>query len=456
MEIRVRLEAVISLQEGEVNINEILQAIGKWGRDMTIKVAEGTINAYQERIVSMLCAGEGGDNWLPHEAKGCKGQMCLGGCYRGGGKREPRGLRTELGALGVQTWLVVCGICGKRFRILGPLLKVEARARPTIGLKHMMAETMTDLSYRKGGGRMAALAQVEVPHSTAQRWMAGGDWDALQEPAFRARTWESFQGIMADGTGYKRQGADSTRGELRLVMGVAGSPRRLIPLGAWADKSWEDIDKEILAAKPKKITPPVVVVDGEPGQEVLRNLAEDIQRCQWHIPHQLGFALYQDGIKRPEQREHLDKLAGLIKIELPSGEYRSIPPEVRDQIQGQVIEGKETMNALALSFHRKGYLAAASYLRNATEHTFTIVEKWLELGYMPPKAISLLERVMREMGRRIKKIGASWKEKGVLAVARVLLTRIYDPKRWRKFWEKLLDLHGRCSVQDVSLSFSVS
>ena len=39
---------------------------------------------------------------------------------------------------------------------------------------------------------------------------------------------------------------------------------------------------------------------------------------------------------------------------------------------------------------------------------------------MRPKAISLLERVMREMGRRIKKIGASWKEKGALAVARVL------------------------------------
>ncbi len=166
---------------------------------------------------------------------------------------------------------------------------------------------------------------------------------------------EVVYGVMADGTGYKRQGAESMRGELRLVMGVRKG--RLVPLGAWADKSWEDINKEILAEKPKDIQPPVVVIDGEPGQEVLGNLAEDIQRCQWHLPRQ---------------------------------------------------------------------------------------------------AISLLERVMREMGRRIKKIGAAWKEKGVLAVARVLLTRIYDPKRWRKYWEKLLDLDGRCVVQDVSLSFAVS
>lgn len=455
MDIRLRLETVISLQDGEVNINEILHAVGKWGREMTIKVAQGTIDAYQKHIVELLCADEGGDNWLPHETKGCKGQMCLGGGYHGGGKRERRNLRTEIGALSVETHQVVCGVCGKRFRVLGPLLKVAARARPTIGLKHMMAETVTDMSYRKGDGRMAALARVDVPHSTAQRWMAAGDWDALQEPSLSsAATWKSFTGLMADGTAYKRQCAESTRGDLRLVMGVKKG--RLVPLGAWADKSWEDIDKEILTDKPKDIRPPVVVVDGEPGQEVLGNLAKDIQRCQWHLPRQLGFALYADGIKKPAQIEHLDKLAGLIKIELPSEDYKSISREMRDQIQGQVFEAKETMNSLAITFQQKGYQAAASYLRNATEHAFAIVEKWLELGYMPPKAISLLERVMREMGRRIKKIGAAWKEKGVLAVARVLLTRIYDPKRWRKYWEKLLDLHGRCVVQDISLSFAVS
>ena len=102
MEIRVRLEAAISLQDGEVNINEILHALAKWGNEMTIKVAEGTIDAYQRRVVELLCSGQGCGNWLPHEAKGCKGQMCLGGGYRGGGQRERRGLRTELGALSVE------------------------------------------------------------------------------------------------------------------------------------------------------------------------------------------------------------------------------------------------------------------------------------------------------------------------------------------------------------------
>lgn len=65
MEIGVRLETVISLQDGEVNINEILHALGMWGREMTIKVAQGAVDAYQKRIVELLCAGEG------RETTGC-------------------------------------------------------------------------------------------------------------------------------------------------------------------------------------------------------------------------------------------------------------------------------------------------------------------------------------------------------------------------------------------------
>ena len=455
MEIKVRLELVVSLQDGEVNINEILHAVGEWGRTATVRVAEGVINAYQKRIIENLCAGHGDGSWLTHEAKGAKGQMCLGCAYHSGGTRERRRLRTELGPLSVETRQVICGVCGRRFRVLGPLLKVAPRARPTVGLLHMSAETMTDLSYRKGGGRMAALAQVEVPKSSAQRWLAAGDWESLQEPAFKAKTWESFQGLLADGTGYKRQGAESTRGQLRLIMGVKGAPRRLVPLGVWADKNWEEIDKEMLERKPE-VLPPVLAIDGEKGQEVLGNLAQDIQRCQWHIPHQLGFALWQDDLKKGQRQPHIDKLAGIIKIELPGGEYRDIPREMREQIQGQLLESKGAMDALVSSFQRKGYHAAASYLRNASGHTFTVVEKWLEMGYMAPKAISLLERVMREMGRRIKKIGASWKDKGVLAVARVLMTRIYDPKRWQNYWAKLLDIKGRCAVNNATIAFAVA
>ncbi|MDI6641512.1 MAG: hypothetical protein QME68_04275, partial [Elusimicrobiota bacterium] len=125
------------------------------------------------------------------------------------------------------------------------------------------------------------------------------------------------------------------------------------------------------------------------------------------------------------------------------------------QVQEQLKENRESIEKLIKSFQKKGFLKATTYLKNSLEHIFTVVEKWLELGYMPPKVISLLERVMREMGRRIKKIGASWKEKGLIAVAQVLLTRIYTPEQWIQYWAKLLDLQDRCIVKSCHISFSI-
>ncbi len=113
------------------------------------------------------------------------------------------------------------------------------------------------------------------------------------------------------------------------------------------------------------------------------------------------------------------------------------------------------LDDLVNSLQNKGYNGAYTYLKNASEHLFTVVEKWLLYGYMPPKVISLLERVMREMARRIKNIGASWKEKGLLSVARVLLTKLYNPEQWKQYWEKLLDIQNRCVIKSLSISFEV-
>lgn len=54
MDIRVRLECVFSLQDGEVNINEVLHVVGK-------------------------------ASWLPHDGRGAKGQLCLCGGFRSAG-----------------------------------------------------------------------------------------------------------------------------------------------------------------------------------------------------------------------------------------------------------------------------------------------------------------------------------------------------------------------------------
>jgi hypothetical protein len=238
-------------------------------------------------------------------------------------------------------------------------------------------------------------------------------------------------------------------------MGVKDGAQKLVPLGVWADKSWEDIDKELIDKKPKGILPPVLTIDGEKGQQALGNLAQDIQRCQWHASNQLGYFLWQDGVAKSTRGTFIDKLSGIIKIELPENDYKEISDDMKEEIQEKIKESKKSVTEMIDTFTAKGYAGASTYLNNAAGHLFTVIEKWLEIGYMPPKAISILERTMREMGRRLKKIGASWKDKGLLAIAYVLMTRIYTPQQWKEYWDKLLDLQGRCSISSYHVSLSV-
>lgn len=458
MQIKVRMEATVEIEDGEANINEILLAAGNLSRKVYLDVSKGIIETYQEQIVKMLCNGKGSASWVNHERKDMPGQICAGGNYRSGGVRaKERVLRTEMGQLHLKTQQIICKVCGKRFSVLLPLLKIPPRAKPTVKLTLMMAETVSDISYRKSSNRLEGLAEVVIPKTTLHTWMTNQNWEILTDANHTASNWESFRGILADDTGYKRQKADTKRGVFRLVMGVKDSPgkmKKLVPLGVWADKSWEEIESELTRKRPSEVKPPVVVTDGK-DQGVLKNIVQSTQRCQWHLPNQLGFALWEDGLSKSKRDPLVKKLSGLIKIELPKDDYRKISPEIQKQVRQQLNESKKSIEKMIKSFQKKGFIKASTYLKNALWHIFTVVEKWLELGYMPPKVISLLERVMREMGRRIKKIGASWKEKGLLAIAHVMLTRIYTPQQWKQYWAKLLDLQNRCIVKSYHISFSI-
>jgi hypothetical protein len=165
--------------------------------------------------------------------------------------------------------------------------------------------------------------------------------------------------------------------------------------------------------------------------------------------------LWEDGLKKADRKEYIKELAGLIRIELPKEDFEEIREEVKEEIEEKVSKSRESVKEMIEEFEKKGYKKASTYLKNAFEHLFTVVEKWLEIGYMPPRVISLLERVMREIGRRIKKIGASWSERGVLAVANVIVMRIYSPEQWRRYWANLMDIKGRCFVKSFQVSFNV-
>ena len=51
----------------------------------------------------------------------------------------------------------------------------------------------------------------------------------------------------------------------------------------------------------------------------------------------------------------------------------------------------------------------------------------------PPQP--LIERLMREIGRRLKKIAFGWSESGAAKMARMVIARILNPTSWREHWE---------------------
>ncbi len=53
---------------------------------------------------------------------------------------------------------------------------------------------------------------------------------------------------------------------------------------------------------------------------------------------------------------------------------------------------------------QKGYSQAASYVANAKDRLFSYVRFWLSYGLVTPRVSSMIERMMREVGRRLKRI----------------------------------------------------
>ena len=93
-------------------------------------------------------------------------------------------------------------------------------------------------------------------------------------------------------------------------------------------------------------------------------------------------------------------------------------------------------------FQGREYDAAATCLRWAKIGMFGYIRRWLKWGLISQRASSMVERVMREFGRRIKKIAYGWSDKGVTKVARIILKRFADAGAWEDYWQKRMTIIG--------------
>jgi hypothetical protein len=175
------------------------------------------------------------------------------------------------------------------------------------------------------------------------------------------------------------------------------------------------------------------VYDGEPGLDQFLAGVTEAQRCTWHAARGLYHALWEDGVKKKQSQPHIDKIKHLVGIELPAGDFELLQEADKEEVRNKYTASKEELEELIKTFQKKGYHQGATYLENIAKRLFTHIEIWLKTGVIAPKTTSLLERVFREIGRRLKSFAWGWPDMPVTNLSKMIMIRQYSRNKWEQF-----------------------
>lgn len=352
-----------------------------------------------------------------------------------------RKFKTSLGDVTVHMRRVKCTCCGRTHSLMGKFLKLRPYSRCTNELEKTMIEACSETSYRKAGEQMVSHHLPFVPKSTAQRWVLRTD---CAEISFAGKQIEEYGPIVlyGDGTGFKGvpQDGEASRGSLKVILAVDGR-NNVIPLGVHTDKSWSEVSQEMKKNRVRFASGSISVTDGELGlAENLATFVDEQQRCQWHLDRDLYHALRQDGVYNTLSAPLRKKLRAIIGIDLPKEDYAPASEEAKDAIRLKMEESEEKIGELTRFLCDNGCSTAAAYLNKAKRGIFAYLRRWLTLGIACPRASSFIERIMRVLGLRLKKIGYGWSNRGAEKMAKIILKRFANEKEWKDYWDKVMCL----------------
>jgi hypothetical protein len=219
----------------------------------------------------------------------------------------------------------------------------------------------------------------------------------------------------------------------------------VVPLGAWTESSWEQVAVALGEGLPRgQKRAELLVSDGEPGlPQNLGPLAEHAQRCHWHMVHDLDYMMHQNQAPKAERRATQKELACLLRIELPEQDHCQVRPDDRACLEREVKQARAGVDQLVGRLIEKGYRQAAHYVSAARDRLFSYVRLWLQHGVVNPRAASFIERMMREIARRLKRMAFGWSAKGAAKMARIILKRFTTADQWEAYWKQRLGITGK-------------
>jgi len=452
MKQEIHITLRFNLAIGNVTLNEIVYRLKELRNSLMLRILEQILISYDDLISERLSQtkiypSKARKGLGRHLRKGDpEGRFCRGRKARKKGYRKyTRKISTVFGALNLRIRTVECLKCGARYCPLLSALQIGQYSRKEMNFEHEIVEAVIDTNYR----RLIDGRSIDISLGGIHNIVVGSDIDkTFQEPV----SVEDLSGIIADGTGVKQH--RGRKGELRNVIGITKAGR-VEPLGCFTNTEWPEIER-IIKERIKEAAPYNIpfLYDGEPGlDDFLADVAES-QRCTWHGPRGLYHSLWQDGLKKKDSQPETDKIKQLIGIELPEGDFEILKEEDKEKVKAKYESSKSEIKELIKTFYEKGYTHGASYLEKLSDRLFTNVELWLKTGVIAPKTTSLLERVFREIGRRLKKIAWGWSDTAVTNISKMIMVKQYSRDKWEKYWKEKLGIKGYFDIQIEAVELS--
>ena len=165
------------------------------------------------------------------------------------------------------------------------------------------------------------------------------------------------------------------------------------------------------------------------------------------MPRDLYYTMRaQDGAELVDTRIAQKELAEIIEVKLPKQNFNTISAEDKLELEKSCWKAEKALRAFTDDLVNRGYTQAAKYILNAQKNMFSYVRLWLKTGLIHPRVSSMIERMMREVGRRIKKIGFNWSPEGAAKMTRIIIKRITSADEWNQYWKEKLNFTGNIKL----------
>ena len=413
------------------------------------------------------------DKMVVDQSKASESTSCCSSAHLIKNGKRSKKIYTSIGNIDFEWTTLKCKTCKKLHHPLKEFFELGKFQKVSNEFEKICMETVAMESFRRSASTIKKHRSVDFNYRSLHRWFMSTESDEIKV------THSDLNVLMADGTGYKKFIPQqklakhnkmleklgkkpieiSKRGEVKILMGIKDN-NDIIPLGAWTSESWKVIGSFINKANNsnKKIAQKkvanILVADGEIGlNRGLDKLTHHQQRCLWHIPHELRPLMkYQDKAPEEDIKHALNQVHSIFQIEIPEKDFDQVETQELVELNEKIKSCEMEMKILSEYLSHKGHNQAATYVSNARGNLFTYLKYWMKTGVVTPKVTSTLERLMREINRRIKKFAFNWSEKGCAKITRILIKLITDPKSWENYWDHKLKLSGNIRLNFLGVS----